>query len=400
MKGNEVALFLYEALDSVGKKMRGMVDAENLLDAKQKLVRQSIFLTAIQPYSLHKTKSLLKKGDLLNFTRELSRLLKAGIPLYETLLAMEEKYRGSSGQKLLLDLCEQVRAGHAFSDALSYHPKTFDLLYVAMIANAEKTGRLQEALEELSSLLFKQRQVLKQLINATLYPSLLFGFCLFVLGILLFYVVPSLQELFEGRDLHPFTKVVFAASTFARRAKFFILSFIALFVVGLCSVWTRPNWRQFFYQWVLRIPLLNKLFAKVGLIRFFRAAATLLEGGVPIVAAFAEARATMNHPLLEKTIQQAEACISQGAPIHAQFLDNDLIPPLVPRMLGIAEKGGNLDGMMRQIAEIYEEDLEKSLAFFSTVAQPILLLFLGVVVGFVLLSVLLPLTDVSSFANT
>jgi general secretion pathway protein F/type IV pilus assembly protein PilC len=395
-----MALFRYEALDFLGKKVKGMVDAETLLEAKQKLFRQSIFLTAIKSYSLHKEKSLMKKGDVLNFTRELSRLLKAGIPLYESLAAMEEKYRGTAGQRLLLDLCEQVRAGHSFSSALSCHSKTFDLLYIAMIANAEKTGRLQEALEELSALLFKQSQVLKQLISATLYPSLLFSFCLFVLGVLLFYVVPSLQELFDGRDLHPFTKIVFSASTFARHAKFYILGAFALFVAGLFAVWSNPMWRQATYRWVLRIPFLNKLFSKVALIRFFRAAATLLDGSVPIVSAFSEARTTMGHPILEKIIQKAEESISQGAPIHEQFAGHDLIPPLVPRMLGIAEKGGNLDGMMRQIAEIYEEDLERSLSYFSTVAQPILLLFLGIVVGFVLLSVLLPLTDVSSFANT
>src|SRR5690242_20248860 len=125
MRREAMALFRYEALDALGKKMGGMVDAETLLEAKQKLVRQSIFLTDIQPFSLHREKSLLKRGDLLNFTRELSRLLKAGIPLYETLLAMEEKYRGSNGQRLLLDLCEQVRAGHSFSAALADHPRTF-----------------------------------------------------------------------------------------------------------------------------------------------------------------------------------------------------------------------------------------------------------------------------------
>ena len=395
-----MALYHYEALDAIGKKTKGMVDAETLLEAKHKLSRQSIFITAIKPYSLQKKKSLLKKGDVLNFTRELSRLLKAGIPLYESLSAMEEKYRGTAGQRLLLDLCERVRAGHSFSTALSAHDKTFDLLYIAMIANAEKTGRLQEALEELSALLLKQQQVLKQLISATLYPALLFSFCLFVVGALLFYVVPSLQELFDGRELHPFTKIVFSASLFARKAKYLLLALFLSLGAALLALWTKPTWRKVAYRALLIFPLLNRLFAKVALIRFFRAAATLLDGSVPIVAAFSEARTTMGHPLLETIVQKAEESISQGAPIHEQFSGHDLIPPLVPRMLGIAEKGGNLDGMMRQIAEIYEEDLERSLTYFSTVAQPLLLLFLGVIVGFVLISVLLPITDVSSFANT
>lgn len=282
-----------------------MIDAENLLEAKQKLVRQSIFLTSIRPCSTYTLKWRLSKAELLNFTRELTRLLKAGIPLYECLVAMEEKYRGVSVQKLLLDLCEQVRAGYSFSAAIATHPRSFDLLYVAMIGNAEKTGRLQEALEELATLLAKQQHVRKQLISATMYPALLFSFCLIVLGSLLFYVVPSLQELFEGRTLHPFTKIVFSVSTCACRAKFLILGSVGLFISSLCMFWAKPNWRRIAYRQILRCKLFNQLFAKVALIRFFRAASTLLEGGVPIMTTFAEAKTTMNHPRLEEIIQKA-----------------------------------------------------------------------------------------------
>ncbi len=394
-----MALFRYEALNELGKKIGGAIDAETVIDAKHKLLKQSIFLTKIEAFSSKKSSSHLSKTDVLNFTRELARLLKAGIPLYESLSALEEKYRGQPAQRLLLELCEQVRAGHSFSDALAKHPKTFNLLYVAMIDNAQRTGRLNEALEELRILLTKQQQIRKQLVGALLYPALLFGFCLFVLGALLFYVVPSLKELFEGRDLHPFTKIVFAISGFACSSKLLLFGCLIALVGTLCAFWILPKCKQFIFQQILKIPILNHLFAKVALIRFFRAASTLLNGSVPIVSAFAQSRATMEHPILEKIIQSAEELIAQGEPIHVPFAGHTLIPPLVPRMLAISEKGGNLDGMMRQIAEIYEEDLERVLAHFSTIAQPALLLFLGVIVGFVLLSVLLPLTDVSSFAS-
>lgn len=394
-----MALYNYEALNEQGKKIGGAIDAESLADAKQKLLKQAIFLTRIETISGQKSKKHLKKTDVLNFTRELSRLLKAGLPLYESLSALEEKYRGQTAQRLLLDLCEQVRAGHSFSSALAKHGQTFDLLYVAMIENAERTGRLGGALDELSALLSKQQYIRKQLVSALLYPSLLFGFCLFVLGALLFYVVPSLQELFDGRDLHPFTQIVFAISRFACHSKWFLLSGLIATIVGLNAVWALPRFKTYAFKQVCKLPFLNQLFAKVALIRFFRAAATLLNGSVPIVSAFAQARTTMGHPILEKIVADAEQSISEGEPIHSTFSKHPLIPPLVPRMLAIAEKGGNLDTMMRQVADIYEEDLERALAQFATVAQPILLLFLGAIVGFVLLSVLLPLTDVSSFAS-
>lgn len=394
-----MALYRYEALDAIGKKARGTIDAESLIDAKQKLLKQQLFITEIVALLQKSAKPLLTKTEVLNFTRELSRLLKAGLPLYECLSAMEEKYRGQKAQRILLDLCEQVRSGHSFSTALAGHDKTFDLLYIAMVSNAEKTGRLGPALEELTALLVKQQKVKKQLVGAILYPSLLFGFCFFVINVLLFYVIPSLQELFEGRSLHPFTKTVFAVSEFACRSKLLLLSILSMASFGICSFWIFPKWKKRAHCQLLRLPVFRQLFSKVALIRFFRAASTLLSGGVPIVTAFAEARRALGHPILEEIIIRAESLITQGEEIHTPFVGHICVPPLVPRMLGIAEKGGNLDGMMRQIAEIYEEDLERALAHFATVAQPIMLMFLGMIVGFVLISVLLPLTDVSSFAT-
>ena len=226
-------LFRYASIDEQGKKGGGVLDAENLSEAKQKLIKQAIFFTSISPLAAKKAKVLLEKKEVLHLTRELSRLLKAGLPLYESLSAMEEKYRGQKGQPLLLDLCEQVKRGDLFSEALGRHPKTFDLLYLAMISNAQKTGRLSHALDEIADLLTKQLEVKKQLVGALLYPALLFGFCLIVLAALLFYVVPSLQELFEGRSLHPFTRAVFAVSEFARSAKVGLLFTFMAFATAI-----------------------------------------------------------------------------------------------------------------------------------------------------------------------
>lgn len=146
-----------------------------------------------------------------------------------------------------------------------------------------------------------------------------------------------------------------------------------------------------------RLPFFNQLLAKIAFVRFCRAVATLLEGGLPALIAFAQGRSVMKHPVLEKVIKQAEAKILEGQALHIPFQNHPLIPPLVPRMIAIAQQGGQLAPMMQQIAQIYEDELETYLVRFAALAQPILLLILGGIVGFVLLAVLLPLTDVSSF---
>lgn len=392
-------LYRYEAISEEGKKISNTIDADNLQDAKLKLFRRQIAAIKIRLISPKDVKISLKKTELLQFTRELARLLQAGLPLFESLSALEEKHKENKLHTLLLDMTDRIRSGQSFSKVLSNHPYAFDLLYISMIANAEKTGNLPQALEELSFLIGKQIQMKKQMITAFLYPGLLASFCLIVLFSLLFYVIPSLKELFEGRELHPFTKIVFACSHFACNAKFFLFSLFLMIGLGIIYLSSTKKGTDQMRSMISHLPWFKGVFAKMALVRFCRASSALLEGGVPAIQAFSQAKQVMKHPILEKVVALAELKISQGEPLHVSFEKHPLIPPLVPRMIAIAQRGGKLSFMMRQIAQIYEEELESLLTYFAAMAQPILLLILGGIVGFVLLSVLLPLTDVSSFVT-
>ncbi len=394
-----MGLFRYEALNPTGKKFTGTIDADNLQDAKFRLQRREILAVHVALLSEEQIGGRLSRPEVMNLTREIARLLQAGMPLFEVLTALEEKYKGQKTHRMLLDLCDQVRSGRPFSESLSRHPKAFDLLYVSMVANAEKTGRLRASLDELSSWIGKELQVQKQLTSALLYPALLASFCLFVLAGLLFFVIPSMAELFEDRQLHPFTTFVFTVSRWACKSKLFLAGMAVSFLSASSLAIFYAPWRKKMRKYSLRLPFLKRLFAKIAIVRFCRSCSTLLEGGLPIISALSQAKKVMHHDIIELLVEKAEENMKQGEKLYKAFQNHPSIPPLVPRMLGIAEEGGKLPLMMRQIAEIYEEDLEKNLSYFSTMAQPILLLILGAIVGFVLLSVLLPLTDVSSFAS-
>ena len=370
-------LYRYQAIGEKGKKVSGTVDADSLQDAKLKLIRRQIALIRLELLQEKDIGVKLKKKELLALTREMTRLLQAGIPLFETLSALEEKYRGQKMHTLLLDLCDQVRGGRSFSDALMRHKKVFDILFTAMVSNAEKTGTLAQALEDISLLLSRQIHMQKQLLSALLYPCLLGTFCLVVLSSLLFFVIPSLKELFDERNLHPFTRIVFATSEFACKAKGYLLFALLSLVGGGIYLIAFPKGKKTAARIASHLPWIKTILAKIAFVRFCRASATLLE----------------------KVVMQAEVKLSEGQPLHAPFQNHPLIPPLVPRMMAIAQQGGRLPYMMQQIAQIYEEELETLLAHFTAMAQPILLLVLGGIIGFVLLSVLLPLTDVSSFVT-
>ncbi len=394
-----MSLYQYQTLSKEGKTQTAQIDAMSLQDAKQKLIRDQVVILKINPISEKELKSPLSKKEVLSITRELSRLLQAGLPLYEALSALEEKYTSQKHHKILLDLCSQVKGGHPLSKALSRHPNTFDILYVSMVANAEKMGRLAPSLIEIAKLLDRQLHIRKAVISALLYPMILFAFSFVVLSSLLFFVVPSLQELFDGRQLHPFTRIVFAASNVACNSKIFLITALGGFALTAFAAATSKTCKARILSVCMRLPILKHLFVKVAFVRFSRAAATLLEGGLPLITAFSQARTVMRHPVLEKVIERAEAKLTQGERLSIPFTGHPLIPPLVPRMLAIAEQSGKLSFTMHQISEIYEDELQTTLDHFATLAQPILLLLLGGLVGFILLSVLLPLTDVSSFTN-
>lgn len=392
-------LYEYQAISEEGKKVAANIEAENLQDAKQKLIRLQVVAIKIEPLSDKELKKPLKKKEVLSLTRELARLIQAGLPLFEALSALEEKYRGHRPHKILLDLCERVKTGQALSRTLSRHSHSFDILYVSMVANAEKTGRLAPCLGELAHLLGRQIHIRKQIVSALLYPALLGAFCLVVLSTLLFFVIPSLEELFEGRTLHPFTQIVFAASRIVRNSKLILAAICSGSIAAGVAASLSKRCKEKIAGFCLKLPILKNLLAKIAFVRFSRAAATLLEGGLPLITAFSQARTVMRHPPLEQVIAAAEERIAQGEPLSAPFSNHPLVPPLVPRMLGIAEESGKLSFTMQQIAQIYEDELESALTQFAAMAQPALLLFLGGLVGFILLSVLLPLTDVSTFVN-
>ncbi len=376
-----------------------MLHAESIGHARSLLLQRKILVTSLQILPERKRERVLQKKDLLSFTRQTAKLLKAGLPLYETILSLEEKYRTSHLQSFLLDLTEKLKAGRSFSEALAMHPKNFDFLYCAMVANAEKTGSLEQTLEEIANLLERGEKLKGQLVSTLIYPSFLLGFSLMVVCSLLFYIIPSLFELFEGRALHPLTQCILSCSHFAISHKLAILSVFVVSLASLSLCFFSQKIKERFGRIFLRLPFVKSLMLKVGFVRYFRSLSALLQGGVPLLDALKLSRSVMLHSLLDRQMKEAERRVREGWLLSVHLEKSSLVPQWVCRMVGVAEKTGDLQNMLRHIADIYEEELEKSLAQISTFLQPLLLLILGVIVGVVVLSVLIPLTDVSSFSG-
>lgn len=393
-------LFRYKALAETGRATTGVIDADSESVAKERLRKQKVMVTSIGLLKDNKKEIGLDRSLLLSFTKELGQLLRAGLPVYESLLTLEEKYRRHKSHSLFLDLCDRLKSGSSLSASLRRYPKTFDEIYLSMVTSAEQSGSLPQIFDQLSTLISKQQKLRKQLTSALIYPAFLGSFCLLVIFSLLLFVVPSMRDLFEGRPLHPITHIVLALSTFVNAAWPFLLAGALGLAAFAFAFFRHPQGRLFLERGLLKLPLVKTLIVQAALIRFCRSLSVLLHGGVPLITSLSLSRRVMKQALLEEVIEKAERRIGEGKKLSDELKSSPLIPSLVTRMLALAEETGKTVPMLQNIADIYDEEMESHLTQMTALLQPTILLILGGVVGLILLSVLLPLTDVSSFLST
>ncbi|MBI3211170.1 MAG: type II secretion system F family protein [Simkania negevensis] len=392
-------LYRYTALSAKGSKLSGFVTADTSEIAIERLQVQSIFVTKLSLYEKRSKEISFPSPLLIQFTNDLFILLRAGLPLYEALQTAQEKYRSHKVHPLLLDLCDQVKQGKHLSLAMANYPNTFSPVYLAMIKAGEESGKLEESFEELSKLLSRSELLKRKVSSALIYPLFLGVFTCVVIGFLLFFLIPSMKDLFAERQLHPFTQAVLNLSTFLNK-HFLPLSLLFFSVVLFFFLFFRARrGKALLKKGALHLPILGPILVRMILNRFGRVFSTLLLGGVPMLDTLRLAKQVLYHPDFEKIISSAEEKVIEGKLLSQELQKSPLIPNLFIRMLSVGEEAGKVGKMMAHLAEIYDEEIERNLARLTSLLQPCVLLFLGVVVAIVLLSVLLPLTDVSSMLN-
>jgi len=391
-----MALYQYTALSGEGRRKMGMINADSIDLAKERLRKQQILVTKLVSYTKRGDQLSLSSALLVGFTRDLHVLLRAGLPLYDSLLTLEEKYRRTKLHPVFLDLCDQVKEGRLFSEALKDYPKVFDPVYLSLIRAGEESGSMQQSFAELEKLIGREQALKKKLVSAMIYPAFLGAFCLTVISVLLFFLIPSMSELFEERQLHPMTEAVLALSHFLNAHSFLLFMTGAGVLLFFLFFLRHPKGQEKVKRAMLHVPIVKRLFIETIMARFCRVFSILFDGGVPMIECLRLAKKVMKHPSFEAIVTEAEKKVLEGNRLSEEFQRSPLIPTLVVRMLSISEESGRVAEMMNHLSDIYEEDIERSLTRLTSFVQPVMLLFLGVVVAVILLAVLLPLTDVSS----
>ncbi len=393
-----MTLFRYKALSEQGKGLAGIIDADSYEMAKERLIKQKLLITRLAAAEKKERGLQLNEVLLLSFTRDLSQLLAAGLPLYESLLTIEEKFRRTPAHGLFLDLCDRLKAGELLSHILKDYPKTFDPIYLAMVRASEKTGSLASVFQQLYDLIDRKLALKRKIKSAAAYPCFLAGFALCVMMAILLFVIPSMRELFEGRQLHMLTNMMLNLSDFVR-VHYWLLggALIAITLLGWIGWIKKRNWLQSF---LLKIPLLKTILTESAIVRFSRSLFLLLNGGMPLSQALNYARATLQHSELDQAFAISAEKLTEGKSLSDGLKLTEGVPSLILRMVLLAEDTGKMADAFGHLSEFYHQELERHLLQVTTFLQPVLLLILGALVGIMILSILIPLTDFSSFIST
>jgi len=408
-----VAVFEYRGiLIGTGKPVKGIRDAENPKALRGVLRKEGVLLTGATEEKAAKEKkkrsiqlfTFLEKpstAEIAVMTRQLATLLRAGIPLFESLNALIEQVENKALQHAMTNVREQVREGISFAKALEGHPKIFPPLYVNMVRAGEASGTLEAVLERLTSFMEGQAKLIGKVTAAMAYPALMLVIGAGLITILMVAVVPNLVTTFSQMDqaLPWYTQVlIFSSNTLGSFWWLMILLIVASIVIFRRWKATTKG-RYAFDRFKLAAPIFGKLFQMLSIARFSRTLATLLSAGVPILSAMDIVRAVLNNAVLEGVVEQAISSIREGQSISDPLKRSGRFPPIVTHMIAVGEKTGQLEEMLGNVADAYDSAVETRVQVLTSLLEPLMIVIMGGAVAFIAFSILMPLIKMSGFAG-
>jgi general secretion pathway protein F len=407
-----MAVFQWQGIDARGKDVKGIRDADNPRLLRALLRREGILATAIEEEQAARTRTRreidfaqyfqrVSIQDVAVTTRQLATLLRAGVPLVESLSALIDQVEHQKLKAALTQTRDKVNEGTSLADALKAHPKIFEDLYVNMVAAGESSGTLDTVLERLAEHLDASAGLRDKVFSALAYPAFMVVFGIAVIALLMVVVVPKVTSIFEGFDatLPWYTRtLIFVSNTLS---SFWWLLFM---IIGGCIYAFRrwkatPAGRKSWDTRILKLPLLGSLVLMIALARFSRTLSTLLGSGVPLLAALGITRNVLGNVELMRVVEEARGSIREGESIAAPLKRSGAFPPIVTQMIAIGERSGQLEQMLSHGAISYENQVDSRLATLTSLLGPVMIVVMGVMAGGIALSILMPLMQINEFVK-
>jgi type IV pilus assembly protein PilC len=392
-----MASFLYVARETAsGREIRSSVDAASESAAISALLNRNMLVLSIQEKVGKQGKTSggrVALSELVMFTRQLATMIDAGLAMVQSLQALADQTSNKVMRDVIRDICARVENGDSFSEALQKHPKTFNRLYVCMVAAGEQGGLLAEILARLATYLENTARLRKKVKSAMMYPTVVTVVAILITIFLLVKVVPVFGEIFSSFNakLPAPTMYLVMISNFVKS----YIVFLALAAGGGVYGWLyfikTPGGRLFWDTNRIRLPIFGVIAHKICLARFTRTLASLVRSGVPILEVLQIVSQTVGNMVMEKAIKTAAGDIERGESISAALGKHPVFPIMIIRMVTAGEQTGKIDNMLERIADFLDEEIETTLSGLTSMIEPILIVFLGVVVGGMVICMFLPI---------
>ena len=399
--------FAYSGRTRTGQTISGEHVADSMDAAVAALRRDQIMVTRIDAAKAAKSKEAKAKApkgksvpakNLAIFTRQFSVMIDAGLPLVQCLEILGRQEPNKHFAAAILKVREDVEAGAALADAMKRHPKTFDALYSNMIAAGEAGGILDTILKRLAVYIEKAVKLKGEVKSAMIYPVAVIVIAVLVVGAILWKVIPTFASLFSGlgAQLPLPTRVVIALSDGIVAYGWIVLVVIGLIGWGIKTYYATEGGRRMIDRLLLKTPILGGILRKVAVARFCRTLSTLLASGVPILDGLDITARTAGNAIIEDAIQTTRSGIERGETVSGPLRETNVFPSMVVQMINVGETTGALDAMLSKIADFYEEEVDTAVAGLLTLMEPVMIAFLGVVVGGIVIAMYMPIFDLIS----
>ncbi len=412
--------FNYVAMDSRGKETKGVLEVASQADAINRLKEMGFFPTKVMEAEKAKDPKAAKKSKgsgggggakkkkkgfsfggkvkpkvLTTFTRQLATLVDAGLPLLRGMRVLEKQERNPTLKRIINDLALSIEGGSTFSEGLAQHPKTFNRLFINMVKAGELGGVLEVVLNRLAEFMEKAEKIKGKVVAAMFYPAAVMTVAMGILVLLMVVVVPKFKAIFAdllgGADMPGFTMVVLGISdTIANHFVYVAAGTFALFILLKLAIRTKLG-RRIFDRLKLNFPVLGAVVSKVAISRFARTLGTLVSSGVPILQALMIVKETSGNVIVGNAVTAVHESVKEGETITAPLEASGVFPPMVISMVDVGEQTGALPEMLMKIADNYDDEVDNAVSAMTSLLEPIMIVFLAVIVGSIVIALFLPL---------
>jgi type IV pilus assembly protein PilC len=397
--------YRYTAIDTSGQQKTGRIEASSADEANAKLSQLGLMVSSVTAMDKGKGKSgkgfsinfgrVINEEGLAVFTRQLSTLLQAGLPLLRSLEVMIRQEKNLRFKEVVTGLADAVRSGNNLSDGLQRYPKVFDRLFVNMVKAGEAGGVLDVVLSRLARFKEKSVKTNKKIKSAMVYPAVVICVAIAIVSLLMVLVVPSFKKIFQGMlkgaALPPLTQFVINISEFMQKHLLISICIVAAAFFGVKFILSTRIGKRVFDRVVLATPKVGDFARKANIARFTRTFGTLMSSGVPILQALTITRDIIENTVVAKALDYVHDRVRDGEPLAAPLEQQKVFPTMVTSMIDVGEETGELPEMLNRIADNYDEDLDNSVASLTSIIEPVMIVFLAVVVGTIVIALFLPI---------